>query len=210
MWLRGSNGEEKFVFFSSLRAPDPFFLEGPWLLINLPKNELSYQPLHISLISQYHASIFLPSVHLTGFPGGSEDKASACTAGDLGDPGSGRSPGEGNVNPLQFFAWKIPWMEEPGRLQPIGSQRVGHDWKTSLPRSFVHFTSFFQDSSCKWYHVSSSLWLILLSMIPSKFIHFVADDRSFFIYNFVWIIYLLFTHPIQKIETFFPYLGYCE
>ena len=30
------------------------------------------------------------------------------------------------------FAWKIPWMEEPGRLQSMGSQRVGHDWATSL------------------------------------------------------------------------------
>ena len=29
-------------------------------------------------------------------------------------------------------AWKIPWTEEPGRLQPMGSQRVGHDWATSL------------------------------------------------------------------------------
>ena len=43
-------------------------------------------------------------------------------------PGSGRSPGKGNSNPLQFLAWKIPWMEEPGRLQSKGSQRVGHDW----------------------------------------------------------------------------------
>ena len=29
-------------------------------------------------------------------------------------------------------AWKIPWTEEPGRLQSMGSQRVGHDWATSL------------------------------------------------------------------------------
>ena len=29
-------------------------------------------------------------------------------------------------------AWKIPWTEEPGRLQSMGSQRVGHDWGTSL------------------------------------------------------------------------------
>ena len=33
------------------------------------------------------------------------------------------------------FAWKIPWMEEPSRLQSMRSQRVGHDWATSL-----HFT----------------------------------------------------------------------
>ena len=30
------------------------------------------------------------------------------------------------------FAWKIPWMEGPGRLQSMGSPRVGHDWATSL------------------------------------------------------------------------------
>ena len=30
------------------------------------------------------------------------------------------------------LAWKIPWREEPGRLQSMGSQRVGHDWATSL------------------------------------------------------------------------------
>ena len=38
-----------------------------------------------------------------GLPGSSDDKESACNAGDLGYiPGSGRSPGEGNVNPLQY------------------------------------------------------------------------------------------------------------
>ena len=31
-----------------------------------------------------------------------------------------------------ILAWKISWMEEPGRLQSMGSQRVGHDWATSL------------------------------------------------------------------------------
>ena len=35
------------------------------------------------------------------------------------------------------LAWKIPWMEEPGRLQSMGSQRVGHNWTTSL--SFFTF-----------------------------------------------------------------------
>ena len=30
------------------------------------------------------------------------------------------------------LAWKIPWSEKPGRLQSMGSQRVGHDWATSL------------------------------------------------------------------------------
>ena len=39
-------------------------------------------------------------------------------------PGSGRSPGVGNGNPLQYFCLEIPWIEEPGRLQFMGLQRV--------------------------------------------------------------------------------------
>ena len=73
----------------------------------------------------------------TSFPGGSEVKASAWDAGDPGSiPGLGRSPGEGNGNPLQYSCpWRIPWREEPGRLQSMGSQRVGHGWATSLRTS---------------------------------------------------------------------------
>ena len=44
-----------------------------------------------------------------GFPGGSEVKASACNAGDLDSiPGLGRSPGEGNGNPLQYSCLENP------------------------------------------------------------------------------------------------------
>ena len=142
---------------------------------------------------------------------GSDGKASARNAGDLGSIlGWGKSPGEGNGNPLQYsclgnpmdrgswwtmvhtvprvkydwatslslflwtslvaqtvkhlstmqetwvpslgredpmekemaihsstIAWKIPWIEEPGGLQSMGSQRVGHDWATSLSFPFL-------------------------------------------------------------------------
>ena len=44
-----------------------------------------------------------------GFPGGSEVKASACNAGDLGStPGSGRSTGESNGNPLEYSCLENP------------------------------------------------------------------------------------------------------
>ena len=42
-------------------------------------------------------------------------------------PGSGRSPGGGHGNPLPYSAWRIPWIEEPGGLQSMGLQRVGHE-----------------------------------------------------------------------------------
>ena len=35
------------------------------------------------------------------------------------------------------LAWKIPWMEEPGRLQSMGSLRIGHEWATSLSLSGI-------------------------------------------------------------------------
>ena len=63
-----------------------------------------------------------------GFPGGSDSKESASSAGDPGSiPGLGRRPGEGNDNPLQYACLGNPWTEEPGGLQSLVSQRVRHD-----------------------------------------------------------------------------------
>ena len=63
-----------------------------------------------------------------GFPGGSDGKESACNAGDPGlIPGLRRSPGEGNGNPVQYSCLENPMDEEPGVLQFMGLQRVGHD-----------------------------------------------------------------------------------
>ena len=55
-----------------------------------------------------------------GFPGGSAEKSMAPHSSTL--------------------AWKIPWTEEPGGLQSLGSRRVGHDWATSLSLfTFMHW-----------------------------------------------------------------------
>ena len=55
-------------------------------------------------------------------------EASAYDAEDPGSiPGSGRSPGEGNGNPLQYSCLENPMDGEPGRLQSMGSQRVRQD-----------------------------------------------------------------------------------
>ena len=63
-----------------------------------------------------------------GFPGGSDGKVSACNAGDLGlIPGSGRSPGEGNGNPLQYSCLENPMDGGAWWTTVHGSQRVGHD-----------------------------------------------------------------------------------
>ena len=57
--------------------------------------------------------MFNPSLPLNNFPGDSDGKASAYNAGDLGlIPGSGRSPGEGNGNPLQYSCLENPMDRE--------------------------------------------------------------------------------------------------
>ena len=70
--------------------------------------------------------------HCSGFPCGSSGKESTHNAGDLGSiPRLGKSPGEGNGNPLQYPCLEKP-TEEPGGLQSMGSQRVVHDWRSVL------------------------------------------------------------------------------
>ena len=123
----------------------------------------------ISSIYFIHLISLINPNFITVLPGGSDGKAFAYNAGDLGSiRGSGKSPGEGNGSPLQYsclenphyqrslegyspwgckeldmterltleksmaphsstLAWKIPWMEEPGKLQSMGSLRVRHD-----------------------------------------------------------------------------------
>jgi len=75
-------------------------------------------------------AMFVFVIALAGFPGSSVVKKICLPMqGDTGYavsiPGLGRSLGEGNRNPL---AWRIPWTEEPSRLQSMRVHRVRHDW----------------------------------------------------------------------------------
>ena len=63
------------------------------------------------------------------FPHGSDSKESACNAEDMGSiPESGRSPGEGNGYPLQYFCLRNPMYIEPDRLPSMGWERVRYEW----------------------------------------------------------------------------------
>ena len=77
-----------------------------------------------------------------GFPGGSDSKESACNAGDPGSIlGSGRSPGEGDGYPLQYSCLENSRTEEPGGLQSMGWQRVGHNLATNTSLHFLYTCS---------------------------------------------------------------------
>ena len=73
-------------------------------------------------------------------------------------------PSLGREDPLEkemaiyssTIAWKIPWTEEPGRLQSMGSQRVRHDWATSLSLSLYTIMIRFYILIIKW--VLTTIW----------------------------------------------------
>ena len=66
----------------------------------------------------------LPTPEFLGFPDGSDGKESAYSAGDSGwEDLLEKEMG----THFSILAWEIPWTEEPGRLQSMGSQRVGHN-----------------------------------------------------------------------------------
>ena len=83
---------------------------------------------------------------LNGFPGGSDGKASAYNAEDpVQSLGEEAFLEKEMATHSSTLGWKIPWTKEPGRLQSMGSQRVGHDWAISL--SLFTFTISTQNKS---------------------------------------------------------------
>ena len=75
------------------------------------------------------------------FPGGLDGKASAYNVGDQGSiPGLGRSPREGNGNPLQYSCLENPMdreAQQASRLQSMRLQRVGQDFTFTLARGML-------------------------------------------------------------------------
>ena len=83
----------------------------------------------------------LPLLSL-GFPDSSVSKESSFSAGDQGSiPDQEDSLEKETATHASILAWRIPWTEEPGRLQSMGSQRVGHDWATFTSLSLVRTSS---------------------------------------------------------------------
>ena len=63
---------------------------------------------------------------------GSDGKESACSARDPGWLLGPENPlGKGMATHSSILAWRIPWTEEPDRLQSMGLQRGGHNWVTN-------------------------------------------------------------------------------
>ena len=89
------------------------------VVVNIEKNYVQFIP----------AELVEDLKHAQASLGGSDGKESACSVGDLGSiPRLGRFPWKRELLPTPvFLPGKSPWTEEPGGLQSMGLQRVGHD-----------------------------------------------------------------------------------
>ena len=102
------------------------------------------------------------------------------------------------------LAWKIPWTEEPDRLQSMGSQRVGHDWATShftllSEASFIYITSMYVCIRHKWYIRPHRQNILRTNFIKKKiYMYQVTLDiyPSFIKWPYQWKKCLLLTYDI--------------
>ena len=83
---------------------------------------------------------YMSSSHYKGFPGGVTGKESTCQCRRCKRHGFDswirNIPWHRKWQPKSILAWKIPWSEEPGRLQTMGLQKFGHDWAHTYTHSF--------------------------------------------------------------------------
>ena len=140
--LRGDpkgSGEEKTSRCTKL-GPRPFLVQFPWTRDGLTK-------------WLHNQSIFRDLYKIMGFPDGSSGKESACRrcrqeiwVRFLG----WKDPLEKEIaNQSSILAWEIPWKEEPGGLQSVGSQRVGQNWMTNIFTGFSMISLYMIDDNSK-------------------------------------------------------------
>ena len=104
-------------------------------------------PLNMSGVYIYIYTCVCLYMYLWAFQMALMVRNTSANAGDVRDAGSipvsDRSPEEGMDN--MILAWRIPWTEEPGGLQSLGSQRVRHNWASEQRYMYLYIYSAFQD-----------------------------------------------------------------
>ena len=143
----------------------------------------------------------------SGFPGRTSGKNPHASAGYVGDtgsaPGLGRSPGGGHGNSLQCSYLENPCTEEPGGLQAMGLQWVGHNW-SNLAQDI-------QTCGCATTHpfmlhgYLSCFWgfAIVNSTVMNSLVH--ISDFIYIFQEFFFIIYPgVEVHLNKLIRNYFP------
>ena len=123
------------------------------------------------------------------------------------------------------LAWKIPWTEEPGRLQSMGSWRVGHDWSDLAAAAaaaffaFIHlgFPELLGSIWCPSGNLESSqLWSLQMLILPIVSLLFFWSPITCIVDHFILsqIIYSVFLsfcfHSFSPVPTAYCVLSYVQ
>ena len=163
---------------------------------------LSFWFISLSLKTSKFAIVANGKCKSYGFPSGSVGKESACYAGDAVQSLDRKDPREVEMatHPSNL-AWEIPWIEQPGELQSMGSQRVGHDWVTKhtstqqiLRNYWIKFNIYyrlFKNLATEIYSYNSVRKMVYVKprasiiFLMTKHYKCVSDSVSFFPINVV-------------------------
>ena len=128
---------------------------------DIPTNHVHGFPfLHI-ITNICHLCFFIIAILIGGLPGGASGKGPTCKWEMWVQSLGWEDPLEKDMAiHSSILAWRIPWTEEPGGLQSIGSHRVGHNW-SNLACTFwqvltphcgldLHFPDVYQSSKTFW------------------------------------------------------------
>ena len=115
-------------------------------------NPMSFAPNSMSVIITFWSMFIFCVSPPPRFPTRHSGKNTSVTAGDARlIPGSGRSPLEEEMATCpSILDWEIPWTEEPGGLQSIGSQRARHNWTHTHTHTHTH-TLYLVSSSVRFW-----------------------------------------------------------
>ena len=127
------------------------------------------------------------------------------SAGDVGlISGLEDTPEKGMTTRISILVWKIPWTEEPGGLQSMESQRVGHDWarKHALRRCGATRTLTHYWWECKMVQLfKKTLWQVL-----TKHILAIQSSKSRFLV-FSQMIWKLISTPTQQKTLYMMFIA---
>ena len=98
-----------------------------------------------------------------------------------------------------ILAWRIPWMEEPGGLQSMGSQRVGHDWATSLPFTL---TKYFLFNDNNWTQYLK--WKRVRVVFPITCFNYMCTNLNSLNHRSKGVDNIKFTNPTSKVKPVSP------
>ena len=186
-YMKVSQDADEVFWYSHLFKNFPQFSH---LFKNFPWFVVSHTVKGFSIVNEAEVNVFLElscffydptdgaslifGSSALGFPGGSEVKASACNAGDLGSiPGLGISPGEGNGNPLQYSCLENP-MDGGAWWATVHGVTKSQAWLSDFISFFLSSSAFPKSSL----NILKFLVHILLKASLENFEHLLACEKS--------------------------------